>query len=259
MSRRGLAVAISSRVSVEPDVGALVHELKALYYGSGIELMLRIGELILTRLYGGDVAMWQSRRRKDISFRTLEKHPELPFKASMLSRAVAIYVLSLRRNDLLQLEHVSQSHLQEVLNLEPELQDRLLKRVEEERWSFRRLRDEVLRSVPSTIKRAGRPRTPPVAKQLRILRSIADDRLLVIDPANIAVLQLHEAQDLFDVARRLCQQAELAARALAAHLESLERIRIEIAPTGTRPRRPPALSSTEVSPAKRIAGVGAHR
>jgi hypothetical protein len=92
-----------------------------------------------------------------------------------------------------------------------------------------------------------------------MLRSIADERLLVIDPANVAVLQLHEAQDLFDVARRLCQQAEQAARALAAHLESLERIRIEIAPTATRTRRPPAIGGADVSHPRRLAGVAAHR
>src|SRR5215471_7499916 len=121
MNRRGLAtVTISSRLDEQPDIGALVRELRALYYGSGIELMLRVGELILERLYGGDVALWQSRSRKDVSFRKLEKHPDLPFKAAMLSRAVSMYVLSRRRTDLSQLENVSPSHLQEILNLEPE-------------------------------------------------------------------------------------------------------------------------------------------
>src|SRR5258706_11994393 len=136
MSRRGLAsvALVSARVGVEPDIGELVRELRALYYGSGIELMLRIGELILERLYGGDVMLWHSRRKKDVSFRRLERHPDLPFKASMLSRAVSIYVLSRRRTDLIQLKNVSQTHLQEVLNLEPQLQDRLLSRVEEEKW-----------------------------------------------------------------------------------------------------------------------------
>jgi hypothetical protein len=220
--------------------------------------MLRIGELILERLYGGEVANWQSRRRKDVSFRSLEKHPDLPFKASMLSRAVSVYVLSRRRTDLLQLKNVSQSHLQEVLNLDPDLQDRLLKRVEEEKWSLRRLRDEVLKSVPSTVQRAGRPRAPQVTKQLRCLRAVADGRLLVMDPTNIAVLQLHEAQDLFDVARRLCQQAEQAARALAAHMESLERTRIEIAPTGTQARRASGILPT-ASPVRHLSSRVAHR
>ena len=96
----------------------------------------------------------------------------------MLSRAVSVYVLSRRRTDLLQLKNVSQSHLQEVLNLDPDLQDRLLRRVEQEKWSFRRLRDEVLKNVPRTVQRAGRPRTPQLAKQLRYLRAVADGRLL---------------------------------------------------------------------------------
>ncbi len=254
MSRRGLAsvALVSARVGVEPDIGELVRELRALYYGSGIELMLRVGELILERLYGGDVAIWQSRSRKDVSFRKLEKHPDLPFKAAMLSRAVAVYVLSRRRPDLLKLKNVSQSHLQEILNLQPDLQDRLLRRVEDEKWSFRRLRDEVAKHLPSTIQRAGRRRAPQLAKVLRNLRAIADGRLLVMDPTNIAVLQFHEAQDLFDVARRLCQQAEQAARALAAHMESLERTRVEVAPARTRTRRVSGILSSAASATKHL-------
>jgi hypothetical protein len=79
-----------------PDIGALVRDLRKLYYVKGIELMLRIGELILERLYEGNVARWKSRCRKDYSFRKLQQHPDLPFKASMLSRAVSMYVLSRR-------------------------------------------------------------------------------------------------------------------------------------------------------------------
>jgi hypothetical protein len=234
-----------SGFAMEPDVGALVTELRDLYFGSGIELMLRVGELILERLYGGDAERWRSRSRKDVSFRRLEKHPGLPFKAAMLSRAVSIYVLSQRRPDLLQLKNVSQTHLQEVLGLEPELQDRLLARVEDEKWSVRRLRDEVVENLPTTIRRAGRPRAQQPSKQLRHLRAIADGRLLVIDSANAAVLQFREAQDLLDVARRLCQQAEQAARVLTAHLDFLERSRGEAStqtrrPSGILPVAPPA-------------------
>jgi hypothetical protein len=250
MNRRGFendAALTPTRTAIEPDIGALVHDLRNLYYGSGIELMLRIGELILERLYGGDVMRWHSRRRKDVSFRRLERHPDLPFKASMLSRAVSIYVLSRRRSDLTQLKNVSQTHLQEVLNLEPEIQDRLLVRVEQEKWSVRRLRSEVIECLPTAIRRAGRPRTPSINKQLRHLRAIADGRVLVLDPSNVAVLQIREAQDLLDIARRLCQQAEQAARVLVAHMESLERTRAEAYASSSRIRRatplPPARGS----------------
>lgn len=206
----------------QPDVAALVRDLRKLYYVKGIELMLRVGELILERLYEGDVTKWKSRCRKDFSFRKLQQHPDLPFKASMLSRAVSMYVLSRRRADLLALQNVSQTHLQEVLNLDPGLQDTLLSRVEQEKWSVQRLRAEVVQTLPTT-RRAGRPRSPAFTKHLRHLKNIVEGRLLVMDTASVSVLQTREAHELLDTARRLCQQAELVTRVLAAHLATLER------------------------------------
>jgi len=135
MSGRGMTREASQQlvtVGPQPDVAALVRDLRKLYYVKGVELMLRVGELILERLYEGDVSKWKSRCRKDFSFRKLQQHPDLPFKASMLSRAVSMYVLSRRRADLLALQNVSQTHLQEVLNLDPAVQDSLLQRVEQE-------------------------------------------------------------------------------------------------------------------------------
>src|SRR5688572_10008868 len=164
----------------QPDVGALVRDLRQLYYVKGIELMLRVGELILERLYEGDEAKWKSRCRKDYSFRKLQQHPDLPFKAPMLSRAVSMYVLSRRRADLLALQNVSQTHLQEVLNLDPALQDTLLSRVEQEKWSVQRLRAEVAEALPTvttTTRRPGRPRSPAFQRHLRNLKNIVEGRL----------------------------------------------------------------------------------
>jgi len=235
MNRRGLAISVEpgecasvassddiTSLETYRDVGALVQDLRALYYVTGIELMLRIGQLILERLYDGDVTRWKSRARKDFSFRKLEQHPDLPFKAAMLSRAVSIYVLSRRRPDLPKLENVSQTHLQEILSLQPDVQDQLLTRVQEEKWTVQRLRAEA-RTFAGQSSHVGRPRTPVFVKQLRNLRSIVDNRLLVMDSENVAVLQFREAQELLDAARRLCQQAEQVTRMLAAHVAVLQR------------------------------------
>jgi hypothetical protein len=236
--------------SAEPDVAALVRDLRQLYYVKGIELMLRVGELILERLYEGDESKWKSRSRKDYSFRKLEQHPDLPFKAPMLSRAVSMYVLSRRRADLLALQNVSQTHLQEVLNLDPELQDALLSRVEQEKWSVQRLRAEVVQSLPRvTTKRPGRPRSPAYQKHLRNMKNIVEGRLLVMDAASVAVLQSRETQELLDAARRLCQQAEIVTRVLAAHLNTLERGQPAAAKVARLPRvseiRPAGISPTK--------------
>jgi hypothetical protein len=234
----------------EPDVTALVRDLRKLYYAKGIELMLRVGELILERLYEGDESKWKSRSRKDYSFRKLEQHPDLPFKAPMLSRAVSMYVLSRRRIDLLALQNVSQTHIQEVLNLDPELQDALLSRVEQEKWSVQRLRAEVAETLPEVPRRPGRPRTPAFQKHLRNLKNIVEGRLLLIDTASVTVLRNREAQELLDTARQLCQQAEMVTRVLAAHLTALERGQAESTASTERVARVSEIRPAGVSPTK---------
>src|SRR6187549_3171734 len=77
VTSRPASALIRSSIRDDGDVNSLVRSLRDLYYGSGIGLMLRVGELILERLYGGDTTRWQSRGRKDVSFRKLEKHPDL--------------------------------------------------------------------------------------------------------------------------------------------------------------------------------------
>jgi len=230
-----------------------VSELRELHYLKGIELMLRIGELILGRLYGGDVTKWKSRGRKDFSFRRLQQYPDLPFKASMLSRAVSMYVLSRRRADLLKLENVSQTHLQELINLDPALQDDLIARVESEKWTVQRLRAAVIRSLPPVTRRAGRPRSPTFSRQLRNLKNIVEDRLLVIDTANVAVLQFAEANELLDTARRLCQQAELVASVLAAHVATLDAEQDEAPVSATGAKLISGIHSDSVSSTKHTA------
>ena len=253
----GVELALSV-VDEAPDLAALVQDLRALYNVTGVELMLRIGEFILERLYGGSVDNWRSRGRKDFSFRKLEQHPELPFKASMLSRAVSIYLLARRRPDVAKLQNVSQTHLQEIINLEPDIQDRLLAQVEQEKWSVQKLRAAV-HDVTGLTRRAGRPRMPAFSRQLRNLRSIVDSRLLVMDTANVTVLELQDAEELLDTARRLCQQAEQVTRILAAHTANLQR-EAQVAaadPKAVTAIRPRAVSSTKQSVRNRSANAQA--
>ncbi len=237
MVRRGtISDTALETVGTRQDISGLVHELRELYYVKGIELMLRVGELILERLYGGNVVRWHARHRKDTSFRKLQRHPDLPFRASTLSRAVSMYLLSRRRPDLLQMQNVSQSHLQEVLNLETGLQDYLLGRVEGERWSVQRLRTEVTQRLVQPTKGRPRARTLAFSKQLRSLKNVVDHRLLLRDTEQLTALEHGEARVLLDTARSLCEQAEVVARLLATHVATLERDVADTDPTVTTER-----------------------
>jgi hypothetical protein len=49
----------STRTALTPDIDLLVHDLRSLYYGAGLELMVHVGSLIVDRLYHG-ASRWQS-------------------------------------------------------------------------------------------------------------------------------------------------------------------------------------------------------
>jgi hypothetical protein len=234
-----------SAPSVEPNIGELVRDLRNLYYIAGIELMLRIGELILNRLYGGNVAHWQSRRKKDNSFRKLQRHPELPFKAAMLSRAVAIHLIAQRRGDLLTLRNVSPSHLQEVINVDPVVQDRLIAHVESERWSVQKLRTEVIGYRTVAESRGRRPRTIAFGRQLRVLKTVVDSALCG-GAASVPSLKLDDARLLLDNTNRLCEQTESLRRMLANHVAALEERDCARAPTTIEHSLPPSTACIDV-------------
>src|SRR3954468_6560428 len=173
MLRRVMKPAVLA--SGESDLDSLVHDLRRLYGGAGVRRAIEMGRMIIERLFRNDLTLWRARGRKDVSFRKLEAHPELPFRASTLSRAVAIYMLSRRRTDLLALQHVGPSHLHELASLRDEEQDRLLDQAEAKKWSIRQLRREVGQVAGPRDGR--RERAPGFAKWLRRVRTEVRDRV----------------------------------------------------------------------------------
>jgi hypothetical protein len=209
-------------LSGEADISGLVRELRGLYYASGVELMIRIGELIFERIYCGDEGLWRAKHKKDHSFRKLQQHPDLPFKASMLSRSVAVYMLSRRRRDLLELRYMGPSHLQEVLRFDAARQDELIEQVERERWSVQRLRDEIAH-LPARKATGGRPRKHAFVRRLMQIAQVVERRELVVSTEALTSLDRKETAALLATAQRLCHQAEAAARVLSRHLATLKR------------------------------------
>jgi hypothetical protein len=216
-----------------PDVEELVRDLRQLYCVKGIELMVRIGELIVERIYGGNCAKWRSHGRKNTSFRKLSSHPDLPFHASQLSRAVSIYMLTQRRPELTQFAHVGPSHLQEVLGLEQGEQDRLLRCVEEESWSTRRLREEVRACQPRADRRGGPRKLPSFQRCVQQWSDRVESRALLTDLDEVGHLSPETARELLTVVRSLCQQTESLARQLAQRASSAPRETMGPPPTGS--------------------------
>jgi hypothetical protein len=201
-------ISVPDGVDDAPDIDAIVGELRELYCVTGLKLALTIGKLVLERIYGGDIGLWHSKGRKDLSFRKLAKHPALPFGPSTLSRAVGIYEISLRRLDLLQLPNVTSSHVRELLKLPCEQQDRLIDQTSRDEWSVRRLRDEIERVQGAETRVSRRVRTPRFASFLRTLgRGIEQVQRLTTE----------QTEELLRTARSLHQQTETVIEHLARH------------------------------------------
>jgi hypothetical protein len=155
----------------------LVMELNAICKTTTLGLALSVGELVVRRLYAGDVSALRSRERKrDAALRKVATHPALAMSPSMLYECIAIYEIC-ERLDIRLWKHVSTSHLRLVLPLAPCEQDRLLHGAESERWSVRRLEQEIVDlggDRAPTRARGGRKRQSRLRKAVRALEHDLD-------------------------------------------------------------------------------------
>ncbi len=189
------------------DFDDLVCELRQIYVGAGVQLSVDIGRLIIERLFDGDLERWKYRGRKDVSFRKLEKHPGLPFHKSTLSRAVGIYMMSKRRGDLTAFQHVGSSHLHEIASLSEGEQDRLLESAEEEKWSTRRLRQEVAGIVKTMHSASPKVREPAFAKWLRCTQADLALRRTSADRETIESLEIEKCRELLEATRDILRES----------------------------------------------------
>ena len=229
----------TSLACVDTDLDHIVRDLRHLYVAAGLQLSIEMGRLIIDRIFGGDFHRWRSRGRKEVSFRKLERHPELPFRASTLSRSVAIYTLSRRRADLGTLLHVGPSHLYEIVALDEVDQDRLLACAESDRWSVRRLRQEARGVAKQTGRLRGQKATPPkFVAWLRGVRQEGAVPALTAELKAVEALELDEARELLETTRGLLQNLEVLARTLGNHIGHVNRSRrtSDVVPVATSPQ-----------------------
>src|SRR6185437_7260192 len=118
-------------------------KLNRLCRRSTLDFALSVGRLIVAELYVGDLEHLRSRNpRKDSSLRKLAKHPDLPMSPAGLCRSVAMFELHERLGGA-SWKHVSTSHMRLVLPLAPADQEHLIRMAEKNRWTTRRLADDV--------------------------------------------------------------------------------------------------------------------
>lgn len=158
-SSRGTALV---RVTVSPDaIEDTVAEIVQFSRAGNLAMTLQIGEIVFRKIFGGDIAAVRDRGPKDASFARLAKHPRLPFSSATLWRSVASYELTCRFPGIARSKHLGITHLSAVFNLPGDVQERLLRAAEKEKWS----REDVERRARvhrenGTAKRGRRPLAP---------------------------------------------------------------------------------------------------
>jgi hypothetical protein len=154
---------------------ALVNKLNELQRTASLEHFLRVGRLIVTEVYGGDLTQWRLNKEHDISFRQLASRTEVDLQMSVTSlyRAVALYDLCSRLPVPLWRDFGA-GHLRAVLGLPEPEQVRLLSAAKVNQWTARQLYSETKQRRGRIFKeKAGEP---PVVRLMRQLLSRLRER-----------------------------------------------------------------------------------
>ncbi|HTE51775.1 MAG TPA: hypothetical protein VK698_13065 [Kofleriaceae bacterium] len=163
------------RASGASKLDQIVGELTIVCRERSFDRCVRAGRLVIDDLYRGDLDLWRRKTTKTLAFRQLAKHPRLPLSASELYRCVATYEIVTRFDTMIRWPRLTISHVRAVIGLEAELQQELLQRAHEKKWSVMRLAREASRARLAGRENRGRPAIPRVVKMLEELHRLVDD------------------------------------------------------------------------------------
>jgi hypothetical protein len=217
-----LAGAALPVVRIERDdarIEAAVRHIRAVCAASHLEAALRIGTYVLDTFFGGDREAFRARGRRDVSFRRLAKHPDLPVSATYLWRSVAIveqlHDLPAEVAQALPLTH----HQVLLLVNDREEKVRLAREAVGEVLSKRAFARRVQEVAGGQAKRSrgGRPRTPPLMRLQKLLRDAMVHAPALDHTTGVTASEaLAAADQLEEHARQLLRTAD-ALRGRARH------------------------------------------
>jgi hypothetical protein len=201
--RRDELDAVVSTLVTQEKLDDLTRRINAIYRRGTLEVVCAVGELVILELYEGSPETWGRDGTRRASYRKLASRGDLLLSPSALCRAVAVYVLCKRLGERASWRHLTASHLQEVLALEPSQQERLLRAADVERWSVSRLRGEVSKQRPLT----------PRSRQRRVVQAVRDlsaflakRRDILADAEALQRLDGETARELRDTVQQLSEQ-----------------------------------------------------
>jgi len=197
----------------DDPVERAVAEIRHLSRLAAVELTLNIGEIVFHRIYEADSEALRMRGPKDVSFRRLANHPELPVSAASLWRSVAIYEMSQRIPGVARLPHLGVSHLRAVIGIDPNEQRKLLQAASTNAWSVARLSQHVAEQRRG---RGGRPRKPPILRAIQSLRAVADfPETAFTEPTDASEFGDEEREVVQETILRVRERCDLLERAIA--------------------------------------------
>jgi hypothetical protein len=166
-------------------VERVVERLSSLTRKANLAIALEVGKLIFVDIYGGDLKALRDRGPKHDTFRSLAKHPRLPFSSVTLWRSVSLYELTQRFPGVVHAQHLGVAHLRAVLGLPHDTQERLIRFAEIERWSKDRVEREASVIRRREVRRTGRRPLPEAVKSLRALEGLASKGVLSPTPSDL--------------------------------------------------------------------------
>ncbi len=172
------SVALPGRGTVGENTGPAAEfyddialELRRVSAHAALDLAMAISDVLTQRLYGGDPKAWR-RRAGGLSLRRLAARPDVPFSAASLYRALATHELVLELGGLEACQGLCAAHFHKVMSLPAERRIQLLHRARSEGWTPRQLAGSVEVVREPGARRVGRPRNPPVLRELRRLHKL---------------------------------------------------------------------------------------
>jgi hypothetical protein len=174
--------------------------IRHLQYEATLGFALRVGKLIVAKLYHGRLDEWRARAARDASFGRLAERLAGQVSAPVLYRCMAVYELAKRLGaGVSTWRNLGVSHVRAVLGLPQDEQERILAAAEQEAWTVDRIEEEAagVRARLDNGVRRGRPPLPQCVKSIHQLRRFATRKeLLLEDAAELRTLETAQLEEL---------------------------------------------------------------
>jgi len=183
---------IAPRFGKDHALDRVVQELQEIQRGTGLERTLAVGKAVLSGFFGGNPQLWRDRRRnKNNSIRRLAERPDCPFCKSALNEAVGVYVAVVALPCVRTSGHITASHIAAPLVLTEQERSDVLRRAEQEHWSVREIKQQVVALHRTNGERRGRPTASDEERALTALKCVSSSLRLAV----VQVTRAHRVSD----------------------------------------------------------------